>query len=178
MKRWPVFILLLFSEICRAQISEVHWNDQYQKELHITCSAQEEFCKVICDASSFCVIEEKSCTSCIGSNLPMHHLFTELGRSVRSHLNPVSFDSLANLIKSGNFATFSARDVYNVIDGYSSIGVFKKFESLCPGESLTQLIFVELAPLSRRLHKVKYVSCQYEDGSALYELQDGLFASR
>jgi hypothetical protein len=172
MKQYLLLNLFLCSQFCFTQTFDVQWNDQFEKELQVSCSAQETFCKHLCHAESFCMVKEKNCTSCVGSSLPMYRLFKELGRTIRSLQTPVSSHLLIDLIINGHFATFTSRDVYNVIDGYNSIDLLKKFESLCPGESLNQVLFVELGPVSHRYQDVKYVSCLYEKESVLFEMKN------
>jgi hypothetical protein len=171
MKLWSFLFFLFLSKISMAQIMEVTWSDRFQKELHVSCNDHGDFCDSLCGAYSSCIIEEKSCRNCIGTGLQIHHILTELARSVRYQLEPVSKGTILQFIGEGNFATVSAKEVYNVIDGYGSLSVLKRFESLCSGETLYQLVFLELQERTRKVIGQKYVYCQYEDESIFLEFK-------
>jgi hypothetical protein len=152
---------------------ETVWSDQLVKELHVTCRAEDSLCLDLCGASSFCVIEEKTCRSCIGTALPIQRILTELGRSIRFQSKLSSLEPIKALIESGRFVAISARDAFNVIDGFDSISVFRKFESLCPGESDYQLLFIEVDGVSRKIKKPRFIFCQFERLGDFFELQNG-----
>ena len=93
MKLLPL-LFIIFSRFCFGQNFEAFWNDQFHKELHVTCSYEDNFCDAICGSLNYCVLEENKCRGCIGTSLPMHHIFSELGRSIRASKDPVSRESI------------------------------------------------------------------------------------
>lgn len=168
------FLFFTFFMLCSltATGQSVHtsWNDQFVKEIHVTCSLQESFCYDLCDSFSTCVIEEKTCRSCIGTGLAIQRILSELGRTVRFNSRLSSTMPVLNLIKNGNFFAISARDAFNVLDAFDSISVLRKFESLCPGESDDQLLFIEVDEVSRKILHPRFVFCRFENLGEFFEL--------
>jgi hypothetical protein len=166
-----ILLFLFMSSLCHAQKIDLFWNESFRKELHLTCSASDLLCEKVCSSSSACYLQEGPCRSCVGTSLQMHHIFSEIGRSIgrREAIRP---DDLAAFFLKGNFVSFSAQDVFNIIDAHNSISLFKKFESLCPEESLNQILFFNADPITRRPTKAEFIYCEYEDHETYFKVED------
>jgi hypothetical protein len=165
------FILIFFMLVSSAfsQELEINWGPSFQKELSFTCGPGETFCEQLCHASSSCVMYEGFCRNCIGTGIEIYSLFQEIGQTIRTGKAVHDFGKLIELLKSGRFASFGAREVYNVIDAYSSLRVLQKFEKLCPEGSDSQILFVGLTS-RRALARAEYIFCAHPEGSRFYQV--------
>jgi len=166
-----ILFLFVFLKPVFAQKLEINWSDTFRKEIHLSCDAAETVCEDICNASSFCILQEGICPNCIGTGIQILHIFSEIGRSIH-RVDQSSLASLGKLLIQGDFVTFSAQEVYNLIDAHQSISVFKKFESLCPDKSLNQILFFKTHPESRRLISPEYLYCEFQDKSEIFKIED------
>ena len=166
--KFMMLILIFMVNVAVSQTIEVRWSDKFTKELLVSCQA-EDFCESLCGESS-CTIEEGICHNCIGTGLQIYQLFTELGKSIRRGDELEGRFTLELLLR-GSFVTFSPNDVYNVIDPANSISVYRRFEGLCPGESMSQLIFFEVDPFSRKILAPFSLYCEYEEESVFFTLK-------
>ena len=167
-----LFILFIITiKSSWSQNIEVKWNNDFRKELHFSCQAQDFFCEKMCQAMSSCIVEEGICRNCIGTGLKLHHLFTELGKTILSSNVFFPQNTFIEIIRSGHFAAFSPKDAYNVIDAFGSLSVLKKFEALCPDESISQIIFVELDKTNRSIVGPQVVYCEYPDKSLYFKVR-------
>lgn len=164
------FVVLFFTKGALAQFMEVQWNDHFQKELRINCSAEDKMCENICSASSICLLNEGACRNCIGTSLNMNYFLSELGRSIQRIGIPINPLQLADLLKSQEWASLTSQDVYNVIDPIQSIRVIKKFEALCPPESVSQILFLRLNSKTREIKKADMVYCELWDHVEIFTL--------
>jgi hypothetical protein len=176
-----LFIFFFLSQIlmgvCLAQKMEIHWNSSFAKELSVTCRPDETLCEEICGSADSCLIEEGPCQSCIGTGLQMYHIFSSIGRSL-SRQERHRPQELLSLLLLGNFVTLSSLDVFNIIDGYNSIGVLRKFESLCPEESLNQIVFFRTDPRTRKIYSAEYLYCEFFDGHHYFKIRDKVLVEK
>ena len=169
MKAFLIFLISCTSGL-HAQVFTINWNENFQKEIMMTCSAEEVFCEKFCSAASTCLFQEGFCRDCIGTSLRLNHILSELGQSIQNSGERADVPSFMSLLKSQQLISLTAQDVYNVIDPIQSIKTLKKFEALCPGESLSQIMFIRVNPKSRRLEKPEMVYCDFGDHVELYRL--------
>jgi hypothetical protein len=172
MKMIFVFFLLV-SQPAQAQIIDVFWSENYRKEIQINCSAGDIFCENVCGVASACYLSEGPCRNCIGTSLQIHHIFSEIGRSIH-RTDMIGAEVLQVFLLQGNFVTFTALDAYNLIDAHRSLGVLKKFESMCPEESLNQILFYRVHEQTRKLLNPEYLYCQFEGRAEFFKIQDKL----
>jgi hypothetical protein len=171
--RFFIYFFLLFISKLHAQEIEVNWTDSFQKELHLSCHSGAMICEKICDAPFLCTIEEGLCHDCIGTSLKMYHIFSEIGRSIQRVISS-PWEEFIIFILAKRFVTFTTKDAFNLIDGYNSLSVREKFESLCPDESLSQILFFEVHPISRKLDSPKYIYCSFQEHVEIYEARDSI----
>lgn len=171
-KKLKLLLILLFFIVkaLYAQVLEVQWSDQFKKELIMTCSAEDKLCESLCSASSACTIQEGPCRDCIGTSVTMNFFISELGHLIQRSGNPLSSYVLFDLIKGKDWATLTYDDVYNIIDPIQSIKVMKRFEALCPIESISQIVFLRLNPKSREIKRAEIVYCNLWDHVEIYSL--------
>jgi hypothetical protein len=143
-----------------AQEINIHWNDDFRKEISIMCPEDHAFCSNLCGSDNTCILEEGFCRNCIGTGLKVYRFISELGKTIKPKIEINQSEEVIPFLKNGNFATLTSRDVYNVIDSFDSLAVIRKFESLCPEESLSQIVFFELAPLTRDIRRPHFVYCE------------------
>jgi len=163
--------IFLFLKPVFAQKIEVKWTDLLRKEVHLNCNAGELFCENICKASSYCIIQEGTCHNCIGTGIQILHIFSEIGRSIH-RIDQASFEDVGEFLKLGAFVTFSAQDAYNLIDTHQSVSVLKKFESLCPENSLNQILFFRTHPESRKLISPDFLYCEFFEKTEVFKIED------
>jgi len=166
------FILLTFflKAPLYAQTVEVYWTEEFKKEVHFYCPLGSSWCEEVCKDQSFCEFKEGLCKNCIGTGLKMNYLLSELGKTINNSQKIFSKTELKEFLLSGNFSTLAYRDVFNVIDGFDSLRVLRKFESLCPEGSFNQIIFLELTPLTRDVKKALLVYCEFPEEGLFYHL--------
>jgi len=165
-------ISLLFSIISFnlfSQTISVHWNQQLRKDIDISCSMLEEECIHFCSGNQACKIEEKFCRDCIGTSLRMSYLLDSLGREIINNQIHFSIKDFFKNLKGDKYIAMTPDDIYNVIDPYRSIQVFNKFASLCPEESLNQIIFFSVG-VDRKIGDPEVIYCNYINGQFFYEL--------
>ena len=151
--------LLLILTNSYAEVIQTNWTDKFRKTLTVSCSANEIFCENLCGSSSFCQIEEGPCRDCIGTGLKINFIFSEIGQSILNSGKQVDLRALEELINSGEFVSLTAQDVYNIVDGVQSVETYKKFESLCPQDSVNQIIFLRVNPSTREIDRPEMVYC-------------------
>ena len=169
MRAFLIF-LICFATGLHAQVLTINWNENFQKEILITCAAEEAFCEKFCSAASSCLIQEGFCRDCIGTSLRMNYILSELGQSIQNSGERIDALSILSSLKSQQLISLTSQDVYNVIDPMQSIKTLKKFESLCPADSLSQIMFIRVNPKSRTLEKPEMVYCDFGDRIELYRL--------
>lgn len=170
-------LFVLFLDVCWAQRIEVSWSDSFRKEVRITCGADDLFCEEICSSASACFLEEGLCRNCIGTGLQMHHLFSELGRSIRS-AEVVTSREVAAFLRAGNFVTIMGQDAFNIIDAHNSLESYRKFESLCPSGSLNQILLFRTDPETRKLLRPEYVYCEFQEKELFLRVEDRILIER
>lgn len=173
MKLMVLIFILFYSGFLWPQRITVDWSDDFHKKLEISCSNEESFCMNLCGTMSFCELEEGFCRNCLGTGLRSYIFINELGRSITSR-EKIPNIWVADFLKSGLYATFTAMDVYNLLDSYGSIRAFKRLEQLCPEQSINQIVFFELKPITRELLRPLFVYCESEVGSDFRRLVRGM----
>jgi len=164
------FLIILFPVSIYAQVMELNWTPNFRKELVVTCDGSDLFCESLCEATSQCVIKEGPCRDCIGTSLKINHLISEIGNTILNDGVVANKTSVVESLKSNRFVTFVAQDVYNVIDAARSVRAFKKFEDLCPDESVNQILFLSVEPRTREIIKPEFVYCDYFDRTEIFEV--------
>ena len=165
-----LFLLLVSPITLYAQVMEVNWTRNFRKELSITCDASDLLCENLCEATSQCVIQEGPCRDCIGTSLKMNHLISEIGNTILNNGFSADKKVILETLKSRSFVTLTAQDVYNVIDAARSVRTFKKFESLCPEESVNQILFLSVEPRTREIIRPEFVYCDYYERAEFIEI--------
>lgn len=162
---------ILYSSFGLCVEVDVYWNDDFQKVVSLSCNPDELFCDQICSSSNSCEVKEGICQNCIGTSLKLLNFFAGMGITYkRDKLINLASDDFLNFFVSGAFISLKAQDVYNVIESFNSIKVYKKFESLCPIDSWNQIVFYEVHSVSRELLKPRFVYCQFENTSEVYSI--------
>ncbi|MFT6604635.1 MAG: hypothetical protein ACJARO_002158, partial [Bacteriovoracaceae bacterium] len=157
MIKLTIGLFLLISANSAFAISyESIWTEDYKKNVIMTCSEDEFQCEDLCGKSS-CVIKEKVCRNCIGSNIRITHIFRDMGRSFTNTGNEVSYYEVLEILGSGHFATFTSKSIYNIVERYDSAKLRKKFQSLCPNEINYPIVIFSTKKVSRILDEVKFV---------------------
>ncbi len=171
MKTLFLLLTLVFCQMVQAGIFfESSWNEKLQKDLIVSCEGKELFCKELCGDNSQCIIPEGPCRDCIGTSLMMTNLLSEMGRTIVNSEVLSDKEEFLNFLRSGKFVTLIPNDVYNVIDASSSISAMKKFEKLCPKDSLDQIVFLNVDPFTRKVLSPKAVYCVQEEDSYMFDL--------
>lgn len=168
--RLLIFFLMIWVECSFSQRITISWLDNFQKELHLSCRADEDNCFKLCSSASFCAIPEGSCRNCIGTGLKINYILSELGRSIRRGEDISDKTPLIGVINESSFATLSFNDPYNIIDSYGSIRLLKRFESLCQDGSLSQIVFLKLSPLDRSIIRPEFLYCEYPESITFSKL--------
>lgn len=163
-----LFIIIPFS--LHAQVLEINWTSGFRKEINVTCEANDLFCETLCNASSQCIVPEGPCRDCIGTSIKMNHLITEIGNTITNKGLVANKSRAIEALKSNRFITLTAQDVYNVIDAARSVKTFKKFEKLCPEESVNQILFLSVNSTSREIKRPEFVYCDFYDRTEFYEI--------
>lgn len=154
-----IALFLLISANSAFAISyEPVWTEDYKKNVIMTCSEDEFQCEDLCGKSS-CIIKEKVCRNCIGSNIRITHIFRDMGRSFTNTGNEVSYYEVLETLGSQHFATFTSKSIYNIVERYDSTKLRLKFQSLCPNEVKYPVVVFSTKKVSRILDKVKFVVC-------------------
>lgn len=172
MIRLMIFSLLFSMNAGASVFFEVNWTKNFKKELIVTCDKGSTLCHKLCQDHYSCTISEGPCRDCIGTNMTMTNLISEVGRTI---VNSGKMSVESKVIESftrGAFVTFKANDVYNVIDGVNSIKAIKRFEKLCPEGSSDQIMFLEVDPSTRKILKPGFVYCDMYDETYLFDLTD------
>ena len=164
------FMTFFFSHELFSQTLDIHWSDQFQKEIFFHCRNDDNLCEMLCKDQSFCGFQEGICKNCIGTGLKMNHILSELGKTIKNTQQVFSDTELKEFLLSGNFSTLGYRDVFNVIDTFESLRVLKKFESLCPEGSQNQIVFLKLRPLIRDVQGAPMVFCELSENSLFFHL--------
>lgn len=172
MIRFIIFGFLLSMNATASVFFEVNWTTNFKKELTVTCDKGSSLCHKLCQDHYSCNISEGPCRDCIGTNMTMTNLISEMGRTI-VNAGKMSLESkVVESITRGSFVTFKANDVYNVIDGVNSIKAIKRFEKLCPDGSSDQIMFLEVDPYTRKILKPGFVYCDMYDETYIYDLTD------
>lgn len=158
--------LVLNSNMLNAQTISIEWNEKLRKEVQVSCDSDINFCEQLCKLPDRCTFEEGFCRGCIGTDLKMYMILTEIGKSIVSSSVAVESPYLVDLFKNGHYATLSSNDAYNILDSFGSVRTFRKFEALCPPESLNQVLFLETHPITREILRPKFVYCEFQEGSS------------
>jgi hypothetical protein len=159
-------------QIVQAGISfESSWNNKFQKELIVSCDENELFCKRLCEDNIRCILPEGPCRDCIGTSLMITNFLSEIGRTIVNSNVLSDKEEFLNFLMSGKFVTFVPNDVYNVIDASGSLSAMRKFEKLCPKDSLDQIVFFNVNPHTRKVIGPKSVYCVLEDSSSMFDLR-------
>jgi hypothetical protein len=163
-----VLLLSIFTWTHASAISyEPQWSESFEKTVKMSCQEGEFQCEDLCGEST-CVVKEKVCRNCIGSNILITHIFRDMGRSYISTANEVSYYEVLELLQSGNFASFTSKSVYNIVERYDSMALRQKFQSLCPNGTKYPVVLFKTKEISRILDQVQYVLC----GDMAFEMSD------
>lgn len=165
--RLLVFTILIFSTNSMAINYESVWTEDFRKNVIMSCSEEEFQCEDLCGQKT-CEIKEKVCRNCIGSDVYVTHIFRDMGRSFRNLGNEVSYYEVLERLSEGKFATFTSRSIYNQIERFDSVGLRKKFQSLCSNETEYPVVVFKIAEVSRKLEEVQFVIC----GNQAFEMTD------
>jgi hypothetical protein len=65
-----------------------------------------------------------------------------------------------------------AQDVFNIIDAHNAVSVYRRFESLCPGESIHQILFLRTEQITRKLLAPEFVYCEYDKTEIYFRVED------
>jgi len=138
-----------------------NWNDKYQKEVILNCSADNysNTCEQVCDSDTKCVIAEKTCFNCLGSSVYLTHLFKQMGQSYRSTGDIADDYSFVDFLLKGEFATLTSKSIYNNVDRFNSAALRDRFQSLCTNSTEYPVVFLESVGERNALGKVRYVTC-------------------
>ncbi len=134
-------------------------------------------CEQVCGSAASCLIYEGPCYNCIGTGLQMYHIFSQIVRSIHRQ-GSVDPEEMEELLRTGDFVTFTSLDAYNIIDAHHSIGVLKKFESLCPEERLSQILIFRTDLQTRKLLSPVYLNCEFFDGSQFFKIEDRILIEK
>lgn len=157
--------ILKISSVSAFEIQEA-WNAEYSPELIVNCSELDRLCIDLCNNETKCVIPQKVCKDCIGTSVLMTNIFERMGVGYRNAGEAISEYTLVDLIKSGNFVTFTSRSIYNQNDTFDSRLSKERFQSLCSNSTPYPVVFFGLRPKSTVLSEVKYVAC----GAEIYKM--------
>lgn len=149
---------------------EVNWTKNFKKEVIMTCDKGTTLCHNVCQDDYSCTITEGSCRDCIGTNLTMTNLLSEIGRTIVNSGAMTDEGKIKHHLSGGRFVTLKANDVYNVLDGINSIKAIKRFEKLCPEGSADQIMFLEVDPYTRRILGPGFVYCDMYEETFIYDL--------
>ena len=149
---------------------EVNWTKNFKKEVIMTCDKGSSLCHDVCQDDYSCTIAEGSCRDCIGTNMTMTNLLSEIGRTIVNSAKMTSEGRVKENLSAGRFVTLKANDVYNVLDGINSIKAIKRFEKLCPEGSSDQIMFLEVDPYTRRILGPGFVYCDMYEETYIYDL--------
>lgn len=165
-------IVLLLTLIC-TQVSAVslsnNWvnEDAFTKKVTIRCSEEDNECRNFCGRSDACTYIEKPCRNCLGSNLKMTYVFTEIGRAYRNDGISYRWDHIFDLIKAGRFVSLTSKSIYNHVTRFNALSMRRRFSALCEdaGREITPIALFSVDAVGE-LEEPKYVVC----GSEIYGL--------
>lgn len=160
-------LFLLVTNSVMAISFEPVWTDDYKKNVIMSCSEDEYQCDDVC-GSSTCKIKEKVCRNCMGSNVLISHIFRDMGRSFTNTGIELSNYEVLEVFKSKNFATFTSKSIYNIVERFDSSSLRRKFQSLCPNNTKYPVVVFSTEKISRKLDQVKYVIC----GNKTFEMSN------
>lgn len=153
-----IIILFSISSAFSFELLE-QWSTDYSPELKATCSSMDQLCLTLCDNEFECTIPVKTCKDCIGTSVLMTNIFDRMGLGYRNSGKEIDSSELIELIRSGNFVTFTSKSVYNQTDSFDSAPMKARFKTLCPNDVDYPVVFFSLKERSSILSEVKYVAC-------------------
>jgi hypothetical protein len=163
----PTSIMIMFSMSSALSFELLEqWSTDYSPELKATCSSMDQLCLALCDNEFECTIPVKTCKDCVGTSILMTNIFDRMGLGYRNSGKDVDSSELIELIRSGDFVTFTSKSVYNQTDSFDSAPMKARFKTLCPRSVDYPVVFFSLKEKSSIINEVKYVAC----GSDIYEM--------
>lgn len=136
------------------------WNEAFEKSIVMTCSVDDSKCREICSNETQCVFTEEVCRNCIGTSIYTTHLFKTMGQVYRNNGVEVTTDHIISLLSSGEFASISAKSIYNHVDKFNSKSLRIRFQSLCSNGAQEPIVILSMNKKTKMLGDVQYVLCQ------------------
>ncbi|MCR9203654.1 MAG: hypothetical protein NXH75_03690 [Halobacteriovoraceae bacterium] len=151
-----VLLFSLFSVSTYSLHIDTTWTEDSKKYLNITCDG-EAICEQFCSGGS-CKMQEKVCKNCVGTSIGMTFAFQEMGRS---YIATEKLDDyfIFDLFWSKKFVTLTSRSIYNLVERFDSMGLRRKFRSLCADGTRYPVVFFGTQE-SGELGEIKAVWCQ------------------
>lgn len=160
-------LFLLVTNSVMAISFEPEWTVDYKKNVIMSCSEDEYQCEDFC-GNSRCEIKEKVCRNCMGSNILISHIFRDMGRSLINTGIEISNYEVLEVFDSKNFATFTSKSIYNIVERFDSLTLRRKFQSLCSNNTKYPIVVFSTEKISRKLDQVKFVIC----GNQAFEMSN------
>ncbi|PIK16102.1 hypothetical protein [Halobacteriovorax sp. JY17] len=167
MKIYSLFIFsLLFTLSSFSAVVESSWNDQYQKEISFYCGENDTLCSDLCGEATMCKVPEETCHNCIGTSITLTYIFNYMSKAyTNTGVSALSGDVL-ELLKSGDFVTFSSRSIYNHVDSFNSMTLRQNFKKLCSDGTRYPIVIFNKSKRTQKVSDVRFVFCN--DG--IYEM--------
>lgn len=162
-----VALCIFFLSSSMAVTLESNWNDSYQKELSFYCSEGDTLCMDLCNDSKVCKVPEQTCHNCIGTDITITYIFNYMGKAYTNTGVDALGGDIIDLLKSGEFVTFSSRSIYNHVDSYNSLSLRKNFRKLCSDGTMYPVVMFNKDIKSKKVSDVRFVFCE----SGAYEMR-------
>ena len=144
MMKFSLFLFYCLSISTNAFEIEAKWSSSLNKEIHVTCSREDQLCLRLCSDYHHCLIREEICRDCLGRGLEMSYVQQEVGRQINKQgaaLSSIDLeDRIVKTFKKRSFITLYAKSIYNQLYRFNDIGFQRHFLSLCPGVTVDKVI--------------------------------------
>ena len=157
----------LYSFSIMAVTVESGWNDQYSKEVSFYCNGNDTLCLDLCGDEKMCKVPEETCHNCVGTSITLTYIFNYMGKAYTNTGVEALDGDVLELLKSGQFVTFSSRSIYNHVDNFNSMALRQNFKKLCSDGTRYPIVLFKKSAQSQRVSDVKYVFCN----NGAYEME-------
>ncbi len=160
-------LAFIFSFNITAATVESTWNDQYRKELSLYCAEDDILCQDVCNDTLVCKIPEETCHNCIGTSITLTYIFNYMGKAYLNTGVEALNGDVVELLKSGEFVTFSSRSIYNHVDNFNSMTLRSNFRKLCSDGTRYPVVMFNRSQENQSVSDVRFVFCD----AGVYEME-------
>ena len=150
----------------RSQLATIE-NNEIEKRLILTCSAEETICQQTCNIQKGCILKEVICEDCATQQSQLlHTVLTDVKSKFSTDAKFVNNDYVADFFKSKKFMTVSYDSFLNYFTPEKKEELKKTYESLCYATADGAMMLLTIND-NNQLEDLVGTICHYSNGRSL-----------